>query len=158
MGRVIPPVGSGLSYLDVNGHLVTEDMDVCDYKARLREIDPTLAAYFDEEQEEWIVTARDSSNTEYFILADRDLGRAYEGVLLARNDRPGALTGNQLDDKLAADQKRAQFDDNQAFREIGEELGERLLHAFKKDGILDHDNIYGPKPRRHLARRDVRIR
>ena len=52
-GRIVP-VG-GLTYYDANmGRLVTEGPDVCDYKSRLREIDPTLNAYYDVEQEEWI--------------------------------------------------------------------------------------------------------
>lgn len=155
MGGIAVP--QGLSRYE-DGQLITDGPDVCNYKSRLKEIDPTLEAYYDREQLEWIVTALDGKNTRYFVLADKDLASAYTKVQVARNDRPGALTGDQLDDKLTAEQNRAKDEDMQVFRDIGSELGERLLHAFKKDGILDHDDIYGPKSRRNLSARDVRIR
>jgi hypothetical protein len=43
-------------------------------------------------------------------------------------------------------------------QEISGDAAERLIHAFKKDGIHDHENIYGPKPRKWAARKDVRVR
>lgn len=151
-------VPQGLSRYE-DGQLITDGPDVANYKVRLKELDPTLEAYYDRVQLEWIVTALDHTRNErYYVLADEDLARAYTRVEKARNDRPGALTGNQLDDKLAREQAIAKDEDMQVFRDIGSELGERLLHALKKDGILDHDNIYGPKPKRNLSRRDVRIR
>lgn len=157
-GRIAPPPNSGLTYYDMDlGGRITEEPDVCDFKSRLREIDPTLRAYFDKVQEEWIVVAKDKSDTEYFILADTDLGRAYERVLRGRNDAPGAETAQQFADRLEREQRELQEEDAKVFKEISAEFAERFLHALKKDGILDHDNIYGVKKASPTAaRRAVR--
>jgi hypothetical protein len=156
--RIVPP--RGLSYFDANlGRLVEEGPDVTDAKSRLREVDPDLDAYFDTVQGEWIVTWFDrKKNKDNFILSDKSLEVAYNKILKARNDAPGAETGDQLSDRLEREQEQLREKDMDAFREIAGDVGERLIHAFKKDGILDHENIYGPKPKKHLARRDVRIR
>lgn len=158
MGRV--PAPAGISYFDANvGCLVTEGPDVCDYKSRIKELDPNLNAYYDHVQEEWIVTQFvPARNQEEFLLSDRDLGSAYERVQLARNDRPGALTGDQLDDKLTAEQRAAEAAENRELREIAGDAAERLMHAFRKDGIYDHDNIFGPKPKPTLARKATAMR
>lgn len=158
MGRIAPPPKSGLSYFDVNlGGLVTEGPDVCDYKSRLKELDPTLNAMYDEVQLEWIITARDATNTEYFILSDEDLISAYHRVEKARNDRPGAETAEQMSRRLEREHEQALHEDNKVFREIAGDAAERLLHAFKKDGLLDHDDIFGVKPApAHMANRAIR--
>lgn len=36
------------------------------------------------------------------------------------------------------------------FSEIVAEAGPRLAHAFKKDGLIDHDNIYGTRPKHNV--------
>lgn len=157
-GRVLAP--RGLTYMDANlGRLVEEGPDVTDAKSRLRELDPDLSAYYDTVQEEWIVTWFDrKKNRDTFVLADSNLARAFEKVQKARNDRPGAETGDQLHARLEREQEQLREADMEDFREIARDAGERLIHALKKDGIMDHENIYGPKPRKQLARRDVRIR
>lgn len=149
----------GLSFVDANLGLVTEGPDVTDAKSKLRELDPDLSAWYDTVQNEWhVVWFNRKLNKDEWILSDEDLERAYLRTMKARNDRPGAETGDQMDDRLVREQKQAEKEDNKEFMEIAGDAGERLYHALKKDGILDHDNIYGPKPRTHLARRDVRIR
>lgn len=157
-GRIVP-VG-GLTYYDANmGRLVTEGPDVCDYKSRLREIDPTLNAYYDTVQEEWIVTFwDDKKNQETFLLSHPDLALAYEMTLKARNDRPGALTGDQLSDKLEREQDDVEKASNERFRNIAGDAAERLTHALKKDGFFDHENIYGPKMKPALSARAASIR
>jgi hypothetical protein len=153
------PAPAGVSYFDHNmGCLVTEGPDVCDYKSRIRELAPgILDCYYDTVQQEWIVTQK-TDKQEEFLLADTDLARAFERVQAARNDRPGAETGEQMSARLEKEQAALREQEMQGFREIAGDVGERLIHAFKKDGILDHENIYGPKPKPHLARRDVRVR
>lgn len=161
MSKLRVPARPGLSYLDSNaGCLVTEGPDVGRFKARIRELDPgVLDCYYDFVQKEWVVTQKVKDGTvEEFLLADRDLSRAFERVQRSRNDRPGALTGDQMDDKLLKEQTQEQEREMGKFREIAGDAAERLIHALKKDGIHDHENIFGPKPRRHLSRRDVRIR
>jgi hypothetical protein len=139
--------------------LTTEGPDVCDYKTRLRELDSDLNAYYDQVQEEWVITWwNEKKNQEEFVLARDDLIVAYNAVVAARNDAPGAETADAMHRRLIKEQEQLREDDMDDFREISGDAAERLLHAFKKDGILDHENIYGPKAKPHLARRDVRIR
>lgn len=156
------PARAGLSYFDANlGRLVTEGPDVCDFKSRLRELGSPgeLDAYYDVVEKRWIVTAKHVlTGTEYFVLADADLGKAYERVQKARNDAPGAETADQFSARLEREQDEAKDAEMDVFREISGDMAERLIHAFKKDGIHDHENIYGPKPRKWAARRDVRVR
>ncbi len=157
-GRIQAP--RGLTYMDANlGRLVEEGPDVTDAKSKLRELDPDLSAYYDTVQNEWIVVWFDrKKNQDTFVLSDEHLERAYQRTLAARNDAPGAETGDQFHARLEREQEELREKDLDSFREIAGDVGERLIHAFKKDGILDHENIYGPKPRKDLARRDVRIR
>lgn len=154
------PARAGLSYYDANeGVLVTEGPDVCDYKSRLRELDPDLKAYYDREQCEWVVTWwNNKKSQEEFVLARSDLAEAYTAVEKARNDAPGSETALQMHERLVKEQEALREEDMDGFREISGDAAERLLHALKKDGIMDHENIYGPKSDPRRARRDVRVR
>jgi len=154
------PARAGLSYFDANeGVLVTEGPDVCDYKSRLRELDSDLSAYYDRVQEEWVVTWwNDKKHQEEFILARKDLAEAYEAILNARNDAPHSETADQMHERLIKEQEALREADMDVFRNISGDAAERLMHALKKDGIMDHENIYGPKSNPRLARRDVRVR
>lgn len=157
-GRIVP-VG-GLTYLDANtGRLTTEGPDVCDVKSRLREIDPDLSAYYDEVQEEWVVTWWDAKkNQDTLILTCGDLTQGYEAILRARNDRPGALTGDQMADKLEKEQEQEDERDMDKFRNIAGDAAERMYHALKRDGFWDHMDISGPRTRPAASKRANMIR
>lgn len=157
-GRIVP-IG-GLTYPDANtGRLITEGPDVCDYKSRLREIDPALSAYYDTVQEEWIVTCwNDKKNQDELVLTHTDLAVAYEMTLRARNDRPGALTGDELATKLEREQEAEEQRAMAKFRDIAGDAAERLRHGLQKDGFFDHENIYGPRMKPALSARAASIR
>lgn len=160
MSQVRVAARPGLTYMDANlGRLVEEGPDVTDAKAKLRELDSDLSCYYDTVQFEWIVVWwNDRKKRQEFILADKDLERAYQRTLKGKNDAPGAETGDQMSARLEREQETAKDAEMDVFREISGDFSERLMHAFKKDGIYDHENIYGPKPRKWAARRDVRVR
>jgi len=157
-GRIVP-VG-GLTYLDANtGRLTTEGPDVCDIKSRLRELDPDLSAYYDEDQEEWIITWFDrKKNQDTLILTCGDLSDGWDAIQRARNDRPGALTGNQMAAKLEREQDAEQNADMQKFRDIAGDAAERLQVALRKDGFFDHEDIYGVPTKPRLSARANSIR
>lgn len=145
-GRVVP-VG-GLTYIDANGRLTTEGPDVCDIKSRLRELDPDLSAYYDEEQKEWIITWWDAKkNQDTLILTCGDLSEGWEAIQKARNDRPGALTGDQMASKLEKEQEQDEEREMDKFRETSADAAERFIHALNKDGFYNHEDIYGPRVR-----------
>jgi len=160
MSSVRAAARPGLTYMDANlGRLVEEGPDVTDAKAKLRELDSDLSCYYDTHQKEWIVVWwNEKKKQQEFILSDRHLERAYQRTLKGKNDAPGAETGDQMAARLEREQDAAKDAELDGFRDISGDAAERLIHAFKKDGILDHENIYGPKPRKWAARRDVRIR
>lgn len=156
-GRIVP-VG-GLTYLDANGRLTTEGPDVCDIKSRLRELDPNLSAYYDEVQEEWIITWFDSKrNRDTLVLTCGDLAQGWDAIQRARNDRPGALTGDQMATKLEKEQEADQEKDMNAFRQIAGDAAERLAHALEKDGYFDHEDIYGVRPKPALSAKANSVR
>jgi hypothetical protein len=149
----------GLSVAEANrGVLVKEGPDVGFYRERILGEWPELDVLYDLEQREWIVYQPDRRGVETFVLADEDLARAYTRLQAARNDAPGTPDAYQLNEHLEKEQEDARERDMEDFRSIARDAGERLIHAFKKDGLLDHEDIYGPAPRKHLAKRDVRIR
>lgn len=149
----------GLSVEQSNrGVLVREGPDVGYYRERILGEWPELEVLYDIVQNEWVVYQPDRRGVETFVLADGDLAKAYERLQRARNDAPHALSAHQLNEALEKEQADARERDMEDFRVIARDAGERLIHAFKKDGILDHEDIYGPKPKRSLAKRDVRIR
>jgi hypothetical protein len=156
-GRIVP-VG-GLTYLDANGQLTNEGPDVCDIKSRLRDLDPDLSAYYDTVQEEWIVTWFDrKKNRDTLILTCGDLADGWDAIQRARNDRPNALTGDQMAAKLEKEQDADQDKDMDAFRQIAGDAAERLGHALQKDGFLDHEDIYGVATKPALSKKANSVR
>lgn len=156
-GRIVP-VG-GLTYLDANGHLTNEGPDVCDIKSRLRELDPDLSAYYDEVQQEWIVTWFDrKKNQDTLILTCGDLSEGWDAIQRARNDRPNALTGDEMATKLEREQEADEEKDMHSFRQIAGDAAERLGHALQKDGFFDHEDIYGVGAKPALSRRANQVR
>jgi hypothetical protein len=155
----ITPVG-GLTYLDANsGRLTTEGPDVCDIKARLRELDPGLSAAYDEVQEEWIITWWDPKrNQDTLILTCGDLAEGWDAIQRARNDRPGALSGDQMTTKLEKEQDADQEKDLDQFRETAGDAAERLMHALKQDGFYDHEDIYGVATKPTLSHKANQVR
>lgn len=156
-GRIIP-VG-GLTYLDANGHLTTEGPDVCDIKSRLRELDPDLSAAYDTVQKEWVISWFDRKrNQDTLILTCGDLSEGWDAIQRSRNDRPDALTGDEMATKLEKEQEADEENDMQSFRQIAGDAGERLGHALEKDGFLDHPDIYGVKTKPALSHRANQVR
>jgi hypothetical protein len=156
-GRIVP-VG-GLTYLDANGQLTNEGPDVCDIKSRLRGLDPDLSAYYDRDQEEWIITWFDrKKNQDTLILTCSDLTEGWNAIQRARNDRPDALTGDEMATKLEKEQDADQEKDMHAFREIAGDAAERLAHGLQKDGFFDHEDIYGVRTKPTLSHKANSIR
>jgi hypothetical protein len=157
-GRIVP-VG-GLTYPDANtGRFITEGPDVCNYKAKIRELDPGLDCHYDQIDEEWVITWWDErKKQDMLVLTCGDLAQGYDAVCRARNDRPGALTGDQLSRKLEKEQEAEEEKNLHAFRQIAGDAAERMIHALKKDGFFDHENIYGPKEKPALSARASSIR
>lgn len=99
----------------------------------------------DLEKGNFAICGREGSR-EYIIfhtdqLNDRTIERIYAADQADRgyDDIVSFLEKSWAEEDKAEDQK---------WSDIVAEAGPRLAHAFKKDGLIDHENIYGPRTRR----------
>lgn len=130
------------------GRFITLGPDVLGKKAEIEERWPELKCIFDGVDLEWSIleTCADGKirlalGQTFKRLDDRVIRR------LARADDHGTA---QIDLITAVDTHNALIDreNERKLEEIAGDAAERLHHAFRKDGLYDHDDIYGPNPRR----------
>lgn len=136
----------GLSYIDANsGRLVTESAELLDMKQRIRERWPNLYVTFDHVDRKYLVIQECEDGIERLALM-----RPYcDDRLLADIAKADPTHRAYIDPEEAIDKHNAQIerDRDWELEQIAGDAGERLAHAFKKDGLHDHENIYGPKPK-----------
>jgi hypothetical protein len=141
-----------------DGVLVTYGPDVLEKKKEIESRWPELECRFEVEVMKWYVieTCRDGEKRLVFVQGHRELDER----VIRRLERADTYRreNENFDELIDRDNAAIEREQDRALEEISGELGERLAHAFKKDGLVDHENIYGPKPKPNLARRDVRIR
>jgi hypothetical protein len=107
----------------------------------------------DLETGEYAICGREGGN-EYIIfhttmLNDRTIQRIYEAD-------QGSDAYVDVIDKLQQAWDKQDEDEDWVLSEIAGEAAERLRWAFKRDGLFDHNNIYGPPPKRRESVRAVR--
>lgn len=146
----------GLSYFDANsGRLVTESAELLDMKAKIRERWPDLDIFFDHEDRVFVVVQKCEDGVERLALQ-----RPYcDDRLLMDIAKADPTNRNYVDAEKAVDDHNASVerDQDRQLEEIAGEAGERLAHAFKKDGLLDHEDIFGAKAKsQDLKDRSIR--
>lgn len=156
MKRVVP-TQPGLSYVDANANrLVTYGPDVMDVKRQIETEWDTLYCVFDLEQEEWIIIEKCGDGVERLVLQPLKPAEFTTRVI----DRIRRASKTSPEDVLkAVDAHNDGLDrqEDHTLAEIAGDAGERLMHAFKKDGLYDHLDIYGVTPKRgNIANRAVR--
>lgn len=149
----------GLSYVDANaGRLVTETAELLDMKAEIRKRWPNLSVYFDDHTQEFVVVQKimeDGCEVERAFM-----NRPYCGTQLLEDIAKADPTSPYfVDPEKAVDDHNAQVERerDRELAEISGEFGERLQHALKKDGFMDHEDIYGGRrvKRRGLGKRAI---
>jgi hypothetical protein len=145
----------GLSYFEANsGRLITETAEVLDAKAEIRKRWPNLDVYFDHETNEYVVVQK---ITEQGVEVERAfLNRPYCGQrLMDEITKADPTSSHFVDPEQAVDDHNAKVERerDRELEEISGEFGERLQHALKKDGFMDHEDIYGG---RRVKRRGLR--
>jgi hypothetical protein len=150
------PVRKGLSYYDANRHkLIEVTGEAYEVKRRIEERWPQLAMFFDKDDLEWVVVQKveygPDVGTEKLVGKYRRIDNLEE--ILDRADPTSDRYADPID---VMDKAKAEHDkeEDRKFSDISGDAGERLIHAFKKDGLYDHLNIYGPKPKK--IRRAIR--
>lgn len=145
----------GLTYLEANsGRLITETAEILDLKAEIRSRWPNLDVYFDQEERLFIVT-QTVDGLEKFVMS-----RPYcNDKLLMDIAKCDPANPNYVDPIEAVDAHNAKIERAQEYEleQISGDFGERLIHALKKDGFYNHEDIFGAKPKSQ-ALRDQAIR
>lgn len=138
------PQQPGLTYYESNaGCLIRETPELLDMKARIRELRPDahFNVFFDFDQELYIITQVLEDNTEELVLTTKELNeqeikrRIWEG-------RPERSADEFLAD-LDKENAQIERDKEREFEDQLGDAGERLAHALKKDGVVDHEDIHG---------------
>ncbi len=154
----IVPQRPGLSYVDANsGRITTEGPDVLDIKSRIRDLwGGTLEAYFDWHQMEWIVVENCLDGQQRFVLACKP--REFTERLVDRLRAAGNTTTVEQMNIVDAHNERLEKLHEDRLMETTGDAAERLMHAFRKDGLYDHCDIYGGqgKNRKRVGNRGVR--
>lgn len=135
----------GLSYLEANsGRLVTETAELLDMKAQIRSRWPSLDVYFDHYERKFIVTQM-CDGVEKFVLSRPYCGdRILADIAKCDPSNPSYRDPIEEVDKY---NEKVERERDRELEEIAGDFGERFLHALKKDGLLDHEDIYGAKPK-----------
>ena len=137
---------NGLSYYDANRHCLVEvSGEVTAYKEEAKRRWPDLIdVWFDKDRLKHVVTVRDGVGNESLLFESEGFGpREISRIQEAENISPEQL----IKDIHEANERRHKEIDDEFSNKIGD-AGERLLHALKKDGVLDHPDILGVKNKR----------
>jgi hypothetical protein len=139
-----------------DGRWVEYGPDVLDMKSRIEERWPELKCIFDTVDEEWSIIQTDYRGQQSLALGQSF--KALNETVFKRLERADEQSRSVEDLEHAVDSHNAKIerDEERKLEDIVGDTAERLMFAFKKDGIYDHDDIYGPKPRRGIAHRAVR--
>lgn len=124
----------GLSYVDANsGRVVSIESDVFDIKHRIEERWPELEVYYDKDQMEFLVIEHCEDGVDRLACArpylDERLIKDLEAADSMVKGQEDPLT--MVDALNDAIEKRRDYE----FSELMGDIGERMMHALKKDGL-----------------------
>lgn len=146
----------GLRTLD-NGRWIEYGPDVLDKKAEIETRWPELRCVFDTVDMEWSIIENCKDGVERLALGQTF--KALNDALIRRLERADehSRSVEDLEESVDRHNDAVERSADSAFAEIAGDAAERLAFAFKKDGLLDHANIFGPKPKSQMiANRAVR--
>lgn len=145
---MLRPISSkrGLTMVD-QGRWVTYGPDVLNKKHEIEERWPELECVFDTVDLEWSIIEHTPNGPK---LALGNTFKRLDDRVIRRLERADDHATHGLDIIAEVDKFNAlkEADEERRFSDIAGDAAERLHHAFRKDGLYDHDDIYGVKPRR----------
>lgn len=135
-------------YTFQDGRHVSFGPDVLNKKQEIEQRWPELECVFDTVDLEWSIIEHCKDGKDRLALGQTF--RALDDRVIRRLERADDYSRSAIDLIEAVDSHNALIDrDNERkLEEIAGDAAERLHHAFRKDGLYDHDDIYGPKPKR----------
>lgn len=133
------------------GRWVTYGPDVLNKKQEIEERWPELECVFDTVDEEWTILEHTREGTK---LALGQTFKRLDDRVIRRLVRADDHANHGLDLEAEIDRHNSMMEaaEDARFAEIAGDAAERLHFAFKKDGLYDHDDIHGPKPKRGSIR------
>lgn len=153
---MLAPVRQGLRTLD-QGRWIEYGPDVLDKKTEIETRWPELKCIFDTVDMEWSIIQENKDGSGQSLALGQTFKRL-DGSVVRRLERADEYSRSVEDLEHAVDSHNSSLERASESRmlDITGDAGERLIHAFRKDGIYDHMNIYGPAPRRGIANRAIR--
>lgn len=148
----------GLSYFDANsGRLITETAEVLDMKARIKTRWPELSIAYDSVDKVYVVVQKCEDGVERLALQ-----RPYcDERLMTDLAKADPTSSYFIDPEKAVDDHNASIekDRDRELEDLAGDFGERFLHALKKDGFMNHEEITGVKSKRsqNMARRAINV-
>jgi hypothetical protein len=143
---VLAPARQGLRTLE-GGRWIEYGPDVLDKKAEIETRWPELKCVFDQVDCEWSIVQTNYNGEQSLALGQTF--KCLDDRLIRRLERADERSPSVEDLEESVDRFNAQRerDDERIWEDISGDAAERLMHALRKDGIMDHDDIYGPKPK-----------
>ena len=151
MTKIHPSAGA-LSIMEMNGGRLQHVQKSADYLRFEGELQSRwggrVKVVEDLEKGNFCLYVHEDNGSQYILfhtdqLNDRTIERIYKAD----------QGSDQYEDITAYLEKAWDAEDaaeDKKFEEIVAEAGPRLAHAFKKDGLIDHDNIYGTRPKHNV--------
>jgi len=136
------PAKQGLSYFDANRQrLVTIESDVLGIKQKIMETWPGwFDVFFDDWAECWVIVqhCKDGVDRLFYqtdTLDERVLDQIHAADSEVRGQEDALALIDKFNEKISAEQDRV-------FGEAIQDAGERLVHAFHKDGLINRPKVF----------------
>lgn len=131
-----------------NGRFVTYGPDVQAKKLEIETRWPELTCVFDTVDLEWSILEECKDGKTRLALGQTF--RKLDDRVIKRLERADdhSRSAPDLEREVDSYNEKRRRDDERDFTEIAGDAAERLTFALRKDGLFDHDDIYGPRPKR----------
>ena len=146
------PARKGLSYLDANrNRLITMEDDVLHIRSTIESTWPELEVFFDTWEEIWVVVEHCRDGIDRLALKHAVLDH---NLLRLIQEADSHTQGFDIERTVDDWNAKLEAEKDYQFRQMLGDFAERFHFALRKDGVFDHEEIYGTsnkKVSRHQA-------
>jgi hypothetical protein len=135
-----------MTFVSAYHGLVTVEDDVLGIKRQIVERWPSLDVILDKDRLVWMIIENCENGDQKLCFETKSLDhRVFDRIEAADQHSPNAVDFFEAMQKHNDELERDR--DRRFYEQIGD-FGERFMHALKKDGVRDHEDIYGNRLRR----------
>lgn len=136
---------------------MTYGPDTLDVKRQIEELwGGTLECWFDLDEQEWIVVENCLDGVQRLAVPPLKPTQ-FTPRLVERLREASQTDAEEAMNAIDRYNEQVEKEEDYILEQIAGEAGERLIHAFKKDGLYDHMDIYGtPSKKGPMTHRAVR--